>query len=97
MYLEDFNEFKETLNAFHETLKNGIEGDAEYAGEADELLASMTRVQEKMGSIENVEKLKETIGQFGWDFLQVYLAIDEIMAMDAEEFDFESMDEPTNV
>lgn len=97
MYLEDFKEFKETLNAFQETLKNGVENDAEYAGEADELLGSMARVQEKMGSIENVDQLKEKIGQFGWDFLQVYLAIDEIMSMETEEFDFEEMDEPTNV
>jgi len=97
MYLEDFKEFKETLNAFHQTLKNGIENDAEYEGEADELLSSMGRVQEKLQSIDNLEQLKETIGQFGWDFLQVYLAIDEIMAMDAEELDLEQNEENATV
>ena len=97
MYLEDFNDFKETLNTFHETLRNGVESDAEYEGEADELLGSMTRVQEKMKTLENVEQLKATVGEFGWDFLQVYLAIDEIMAMDADEYDLEEMDEPKTV
>lgn len=97
MYLEDFNEFKETLNAFHQTLRNGVEHDEEYDGEADELLESMGRVQEKLKSVENIEQLKEEIGQFGWDFLQVYLAIDEIMAMDAEEMDFEAGEENASV
>ena len=32
MYLEDFNEFKETLNAFHQTLRSGVQNDEEYEG-----------------------------------------------------------------
>ncbi|ADI37743.1 putative uncharacterized protein [Waddlia chondrophila 2032/99] len=97
MYLEDFNEFKETLNSFHQTLRNGVENDSEYEGEADELLGSLERVQEKIKSIENIDQLKETVGPFGWDFLQVYLAIDEIMAMDDEDFDFEENEENASV
>ena len=97
MYLEDFNEFKETLNAFHQTLRSGVQNDEEYEGEADELLESMGRVQEKLQKIENMDQLKSEVGQFGWDFLQVYLAIDEIMAMDVEEAESEADEENASV
>lgn len=93
MYLEDFQEFKETLKTFHETLRKGVEADSEYEGEADALLESMARVEEKIKTMDDMEQLKKALGQFGWDFMQVYLAIDELMAIDEEELDLEELDE----
>ncbi len=93
MYFEDFLEFKETLKTFHETLRKGVEADAEYEGEADALLESMARVEEKLKNMEEMEQLKEALGEFGWDFMQVYLAIEEIMTIDEEDFDLEELDE----
>jgi hypothetical protein len=96
MYLEDFDEFKETLEAFHDTLKKGVASDKEYAGEADELLGSLERVQTKVKSMEDLEQLKSAIGGFGWDFLQVYMALDDIMSFDEEDFDFDDAETEEN-
>ena len=87
---EFIEELKNTLDQFHELLTAEM---AEAKGEPeDELLAPMERVRNKLKDVHTQEQFKALLGDFGWDFFNVYSAIlstNEYVEYDEEEFECE--------
>lgn len=87
-------ELKETLEEFRELIVAASEEDENYAGQADDVISALDRVQAKLKTVKDQEQFKKLMGEFGWDFFTVFFAVQEILELEDAEFeDFEDEDE----
>ena len=92
MDMIDIKEFKETMVDFQNSIVLATK-EEDYDGEADDLLVSLKRTQDKMKDIESLEQLEKEVGQFGWDLIQVLTTLQAISDFDGEDdFEFEELD-----
>jgi len=95
MDFENVKELKELLAELQNGLTEEVKNDKEYEGQADELIGRLKRVQEQMKDVDNKDQLKKLFGEFGWDFINIYVAIQELIDFDDEidfDFDFDEME-----
>jgi len=86
--IDDVQGIKRAFDHFQTVLIESTKEDEKYAGEADELIAAVSRVNDTLENVENTDQFKSLFNDFGWDFFTTFMAI---QAMTAEEEDFEEM------
>lgn len=88
--IDNVNELKATLENFHSMLVEETAEYEDYDGEADDLIGSVSRVNETLKNIEDMDQFKKLFTDFGWDFFAVFMALQE-MSIEEEDFDMEDV------